>query len=282
MPDCTFELVVATDRAFKETVARIDGIAEAHATLPDVCTADGTYYWKVLTVRGDEKVDNRGGPRSFRVDHAAPHAFFVVREDGLMAASALDGNAAPSFGVCETESGIAPAPDRFGTPGGAVALDGKTGGLRYAIPFFPGTNYSFHAWVCPEGLPTKGLQQVFSAWCRGLDDPLRVTFDGDSLFARLEAGGSYGTAGVPMQNGEWIHAAAVKQGGKLTLYVNGQPAQSAQVPERVFSESMLIGIGYNPLYPAGERFIGKISDFALYAKALAAEDVVRMCETNEQ
>jgi hypothetical protein len=127
-------------------------------------------------------------------------------------------------------------------------------------------------WACPEGLPSGG-QQVFSAWCRGSDDPLRVIVVGSEVFARIEAGGVYGTAGVPVGQGRWAHLAAVKQGATLTLYVNGKHAQTTAVPEYVRSMSTAVGIGFNPLCSPGEHFIGRISDFAFYARALTANEI---------
>jgi hypothetical protein len=148
--------------------------------------------------------------------------------------------------------------------------------LRYKLPFFPEESYSFSAWICPEGLPTGGLQQVFSAWCKGGDDPLRVTLEGRKLFARIEnPKGGCTTLGVPLKNGEWVHVAAVKDAGKLTLYVNGAPTASVHTHKHIRSESSAIGIGFNPLFSGGEHLAGKMDDFAFCARAVAAEEIVK-------
>jgi len=271
-PEETYELLIARDAAFQQVVVHLKNLRETHATVAEGLAEDGVYYWKVQTVNAYGVTENREGPRPFRVDHTAREPFFTWREDGLLVASPLDGGGAPSWGSLTLEEGLAPAPDRHGHPNGAVRFSGSSR-LRYALPFFPERDYSFCAWVCPEGLPVQGIQQIFSAWCRGMDDPLRVTLDGSAVFARIEAGGAWGTAGVTLENGVWVHVAAVKEGTSLTLYVNGQAAQATAVPEYVRSQSTDIGIGFNPLYPGGEHFLGKMDDFAFYGRALTATEV---------
>lgn len=271
-PDETYELLIARDPAWRQIVVHWKKLRETHATVTEGLSEEGTYYWQVRTVNAYGTTENREGPRPFQVHHGAPGPFFTMRQDGLLAASPLDGKGAPNIGILTLEEGLTPALDRHGHPGGAVSFNANSR-LRYALPFFPERDYSFGAWICPEGLPTQGLQQVLSAWCRGMDDPLRVTLDGTAVFARLEAGGSWGTAGAPLENGRWVHVAAVKEGTTLTLYVNAQPAHTTAVPEYVRSQSTTIGIGFNPLYPGGEHFIGKMDDFVFYARALSASEV---------
>lgn len=268
----TYELVVARDAAFGQVVAELKGLKAAHATVSEGIADAGVYYWKVRTVNAWATTDNREGPRTFRVDPASNARFFAMREDGLMAASALDGDGTPSYGVRSLEEGLAPAADRHGRAGGALAFAAPGSRLRYKLPFFPDRDYSFMAWACPEGLPSGGAQ-IFSAWCRGMDDPLRVMINGHDVSARIEAGGGWTTAGVPLDNGKWTHVAAVKEGTRLTLYIDGKPAQTVNVPEYIRSQSTEVGIGFNPLFSGGEHFTGKLGDFAFYARALSPSEI---------
>lgn len=272
-PDETYELLVARDAAFQQIVHQEKGLKGTHAIARPALTEDGVYYWKVRTVNAYGVTENRDGPRKLRVDHAAKKPFLVMGEDDLMVASPLEGDGTPTCGVRSLEEGLAPAPDRKGNPRGAVAFNGTGSRLRYDLPFFPERDYSFYAWICPEGLPVSSIKQVFSAWCRGGDDPLRVTLDGPAIFARIEGGGGGGTTGANLENGKWVHVAAVKQGPTLTLYINGKSAHTTTVGEYIRSQSTQIGIGFNPLFPGGEFFTGKIDDFAFYARALSAEEV---------
>jgi len=280
--DVAYTFLVAKDAGFQEIVAQQGGLEGHTITVREGLEDPGVYYWKVQSTNAYGSVDSRAGPRSFRVDASAEAPFLAIGEDGLMVASPLDGDGAASFGVCRLQEGLAPAADRHGRAEGAVAFSGPASKLRYALPFFPERDYSFHAWVCPEGLPVSGIQQVFSAWCRGMDDPLRVTLDGDAVFARIEARGGFGTEGAPLQNGAWVHVAAVKEGPKLTLFADGNAVHSAEVPERVYSFSTDVGIGYNPLYSGGEHFVGRIDNFAFYARALSAAEIAALAAGGER
>ncbi len=271
------ELLVAKDRDFNDVVVHRKGVKARYVVVNDGLEQDGVYYWKVLAVSEGGTTENKGGPRVIRVDPNQGQPFLSLRDDGLMAASALNGDGTPTFGACEHQQGLSSAVDRTEKEHAAAAFDGKTSELRYRIPFFPDEDYSFSAWICPEGLPAKGLQQVFSAWCKGGDDPLRVTLEGGNIFARIEnPKGGCSTRGTPVRNGEWVHVAAVKDRGKLTLYVNGAPVESVVTHQYIRSESSAIGIGFNPLFAGGEHFAGKVDDFAFYARALSAEDIVEM------
>ncbi len=276
-PEHALELLVAKDRDFNSVVVHRTDIDGRYIVVNRGLEQDGIYYWKVIAVSQTGRVENKGGPRVIRVDSSQGQPFLFLRADGLMAASALNGNGAPTFGVCEHQQGLSSAADRAGEKNAAVAFDGKTSELRYRLPFFPEEDYSFSAWVCPEKLPTKGLQQVFSAWCKGGDDPLRVTLDGGNLFARIEnPKGGCSSQGTPLKNGEWIHVAAVKNGAKLTLYVNSALAHSVDTQQCIRSNSSVIGIGFNPLFSGGEHFAGKMDDFAFYAQALPVEEIMAM------
>lgn len=271
-----YELVVARDPGFSDVVVR-ENVGETNRiTLAHTLVVPGEYFWKVRTLGEEQAVDNDGGPRRLEVAFEDAKPFYAMGPEGLLAAAPLAGDGTPSFGVCELARRLKAAKGRAGMEGEAVSFDGVHSGLRFGLPFFPEDDYTFAAWVCPEDTARTGFQQVFSAWCIGGDDPLRVTLDGGMLHARIEAGAFHGTDGVPVKDGEWVHVAAVKAGASLTLYVNGAVAQRAAVPERVGSRSTAIGVGFNPLLPGGEYFRGRISDFAFWAEARTAGEVAAL------
>ena len=73
----------------------------------------------------------------------------------------------------------------------------------------------------------------------------------------------------------WRHVAAVKQGGTLRLYVDGQSvAESAPFEPAAFDLTtdapLLIGAG------AGDNFRGSLSDVRLYGRALSNEEIRRL------
>ncbi len=199
-------------------------------------------------------------------------ALVYFRRDGLVSGSYLDGNGKPAYGYMEKSVNVKPARDRRNRPGKAVKLGPKSM-LLYRIPYFPEREFSFVAWVKPEGLPTKHLAQVFCAWSRSLDDPLRVVLEGTKLYARVEAGSISSTEGVEVQEGKWIHIAATKEGPTLKLYVNGKKTGSAEVPDKDFTLARDFALGANPQSLGPENFTGSIDDFALYARALSAQEI---------
>lgn len=270
--DVRYDLAIARDATFQNLVVDLKDLKESRVTVSDGIGEEGTYFWKVTARNAYGATENAEGPRSFRVARDGSAPFLSLRDDMLLMASPLDGAGKPSYGVCELEEGLTPGTDRLGNATGAVAFGGPGSKLRYSLPFFPERDYAFMAWVCPEGLPSSG-QQVFSAWCRGMDDPLRVMLNGNEISARIEGGGSWGTPGVPVENGKWYHVAAVKEGTNLSLFIDGKKRQSTTVPEIVRSQSTLVGVGFNPLFGGGEHFVGCIDDCAFYARALRAEEI---------
>ena len=271
-----FEVVVARDAAFTDIVARTPAPGRTTATL-DSALAEGDYYWKLIGRNERGETDNRDGARRFTLTKDASAPLIGMREDGLMAASALDGDGSASFGIVDAQANVAPAEDRHGKTGGALRFNGKDSQLRYGLPFFPSDACTFAAWVCPEALPS-GLQQIFSAWCNGGDDPLRVCVQGKEVFARIESGGFHGTNGAALENGKWFHVATVRADGKLTLYVDGNPERSIGVPSPIRTQSERVGIGFNPLFGPSETFSGSIDDFVFYGRALTGEEVARLAK----
>jgi hypothetical protein len=278
----TYALTVARDASLADVVARVDGIRTTRAVVREGLAAGATYWWKVTVRSGEAAGENEEGPSSFTVDASLPNtvdtevAVERVGPRGLLAASPLDGDGAPSFGVQGAESGIAPAADRFGRQGGAVAFSGEKCAIVYRLASFPERDYTFAAWVCPRGLPTDRAEQVFSAWCAGMDDPLRVVFQGAKVWARIEAGQGYGTEGAAAENGVWIHVAAVKRGPRLELYVNGELRGGADVPEYIFSQARDFAIGANPHYGGNECLVGCVDAFAFHGEALSAAEIATL------
>jgi DUF1680 family protein len=269
-PDETYDVLLAKSADMQAPVMSLKGLKSPTSTVDLSNLADGDYWWQVRANNEWGSTVNEGGPRRLHVSRTAPAPFTSIRDDGLMIASPLAGDGKPSFGRKSLEEGVAPGSDRHDAPARALVF-GPSSKLRYELPFFPERDYTFIGWACPESLPSGG-GQVFSAWCRGSDDPLRVIVAGHEVFARIEAGAAYSTPGVYVEQGKWVHLAAVKQGATLTLYVNGKAAQTTAVQEYVRSMSTQIGIGFNPLI-GSEHFIGRIADVAFYARALTADEI---------
>ena len=70
---------------------------------------------------------------------AANPAAIEYREDGVVCAARLWGEATPIYGVLREPGNARPAPGRDGTPGRSVEFSGD-GLLRYGVPVFPGSS----------------------------------------------------------------------------------------------------------------------------------------------
>ncbi|NUQ71258.1 MAG: glycoside hydrolase family 127 protein [Chthonomonadales bacterium] len=277
--DDRFILRVARDAAMKEIVYERADLTEPHMTVDAALSAPGDYYWSVTAVNDHGRAEPREAPRRLTVTGDAPNAFLVVREDGCMAASPLDGSAAAAHGVVTFEEGIRPSDDRRGVPNSAISCTGAGSGIHYLIPYFPTTDYSVAVWVRP-GPPQPGMTQIFSAWCRAGDDPLRVTMEHGRVSARIEAGGFYRTTDLELEQDKWVHIAAVKRGERLSLYVAGREVAACDVPREVRTLADQIGLGCNPLYAGGERFVGAMDDFSFYGRALTPDEIKGLATTD--
>jgi DUF1680 family protein len=282
--DLSYTLEIADNPDMKNPLHALEGIEGNRVILEKELDGDRNYFWRVSASNPNGTVVNDGGARSFHIDGGLPsigaseRARVVYREDGLVASSQLNGSGEPVYGHVATAQGIVPSPGRKGEPNQAVRFEGE-GRLMYEIPHWPLEDYTFLAWVLPEKGPEGHLAQIFSAWCRGGDDPLRVTLDGDRLFARIEGSGNHSTAGVPVRYGEWQHIAATKKGDRLRLYVDGKEAGSTWCPSNLRgTRCKNIALGANPLHTGPEFFVGSIDSFELWARAFSPEEIAASAE----
>ena len=116
----------------------------------------------------------------------------------------LRGDVRPSDVKLLEAKGWKPAIGLDGSPNGAIQTDGQAGIVKYKVSAFPEEDYNVSIWVSVTRLPQTRLGQVFSAWCAGMDDPLRLVVEEGKLCARIEAGTAYGTEGVLK---DWISRA---------------------------------------------------------------------------
>ena len=107
---------------------------------------------------------------------------------------------------------------------------------------------------------------------------MRLVVVDNTLYARIEAGQFYGTKGVPLKVGRWTHVVAVKEGGKLTLYVDGSARETSDVPILLSTVSDEFALGGNPRYSGPEFLACKLADLKFYARALSAKEIKQAYE----
>jgi hypothetical protein len=195
---------------------------------------------------------------------------------GVLIAADLVGEAKPRFGRLVLGKGCQPAAGIDGKPNGAVQLDGKEGMLVWGIRQFPSYEYTVALWFAHEQKEGR-FGQVFSAWARGLDDPLRICLDKDKLYARIEAGNQYSTPGISVEPRRWHHVAAVKSGPQFTLYLDGKQAASIQVPVEVVSSARDFALGGNPHYTgSSEHLACRLAHLAVFVRAFSPQEVAQL------
>jgi hypothetical protein len=245
--------------------------------------APGTpYFWKVVARNAFGQSESIGPYKQFAIDPSSPpmpeSPYGERPRDGMITAASLSGQVKPEYGTLLAADGWKSAPGPAGEPNAAIELDGK-GTLKYKLVAFPEEAYTVSIWVAVAQLPDGRIGQVFSAWCAGMDDPLRLVVEEGKLFARIEAGAGYGTEGVEIEAGRWYHVAGVKQGEDLVLFVDGEARSSARAPFWITTAATDFALGGNPNYTGAPEFLpARLADLRFYARGLSAEEVKGLYE----
>jgi DUF1680 family protein len=227
-------------------------------------------YWRVVSKDANGETLADVPPAWFRIDASAPEQVLPpepkLGPNGEIVIHSLRGAAAPEFGALKSAKFL-------GRDGEGTEVNGRDQMLVYAVPAWPEEEFTVSLRVSIKEHPPKRIGQLFSAWAGGMDDPLRLVVDGGKLFARVEAGDSFGTPGIAVEAGRWYPVAAVKRGATLTLYVDGKPVGSCGVPEFLTPQAQDCALGGNPHFRGNEFLAARFADFRFYAKALSAEEI---------
>lgn len=242
------------------------------------------YRWRIAARNPHGETASLPPGKSFQIDAALPPlgpddlSEFGENADGLMIAADLAGDAKPRHGHLLRAAGALPAPGIDAKPNTAMRLDGA-GMLVYAVRRFPSHQYTVALWVAHEH-GDRRLAQVLSAWDHVMDDPLRICLQDNKLYVRIEAGSAYSTAGVAFEPKRWRHVAVVKDGPRLTLYLDGQAVDSAQVPGDVHSAARDLALGGNPHYTAqSEHLACRVASLRIYCRALSAAEIQQLLKS---
>ena len=178
----------------------------------------------------------------------------------------------------EPQSGTLVKATAFTAAGDAITLNGADQMFTYVLPDnFAAGDFTVSVRFKVHSVPDKRPAQVFSAWCAPGDDPLRLVIENGQLFARIEGSGGGSTGGVPLKPEVWHHAAAVREAGTLTLYLDGQPVASGPAPVPLLTKSKLCALGGNPLYTGRPEFLhASFRDFAIHTRVLSDDEVAAL------
>jgi hypothetical protein len=277
-------LEIGDSQAFTRTlVNRTDVLApETLVSIESQFKKDQWYYWRVVAKNQFGETPPISPPARFKVNATLPALnetlgkAQLIGPKGELVTASLRGTPEPQIGKWRADTGWKKSKGKTGSESGSISVNGIDQKLRYSIDEWPEGDYSVSIWFRIEALPTNRIAQLFSGWCAGSDDPLRLVMDGGKLYARIEAGAAYSTKGIPIQPGQWRHAAAVKSGSKLSLYLDGQQKSTTEVPEYITTNARDFALGGNPHYNGNEHLAVHLSNFAFYARALSDEDIATL------
>lgn len=232
----------------EDEVIAVESLANNRVRLVDPVFAtlreNDVYTWRVTAI----------GPNG-KTESVAPASRFVFKPDAPF----------------KERTGM--IPKKIAIAADAVETDG-TKAAKFAVEEFPAEEFTVAMRVNVASIPSGRLAQVFSAWHAPNDDPLRLVIDNGKLYARIEnpALGS-STPGVAIATNEWMNIAAVKDGGRLRLHVNGELRGEAGAPASLNTNSREIALGGNPRYTGNEFLQARFEDFRFLDRALKPEEI---------
>jgi uncharacterized protein len=274
--DLKYRLEIAGDCGFAKPLFSTNLVASSRlvldlAALPSSPSPDR--WWRVVTVSANgETIPDLPPARFTLATDAPPQAVPAVSKPGPageVLLHSLRGDERPKFGeLLSTKHGPSSAD--------GTSVKGREQMLVYAVPAWPEEDFTVAVRVRIDEMPKGALGQIFSAWAAGMDDPLRLVVQNGKLHARVEAGGVFGTPGVPIEAGRWHRVCAVKRGENLALFLDGQPAGSCNVPRFTTTGAHDCALGGNPHFSGDESLAASFADLGFWERALSAEELQRL------
>ena len=271
-----YRVEIAADSAFTRMVLATNAGATKQlaldlAALPPAGGAER--WWRVVSIGANGETLADVPPASFTLDpNATPQKLPPVNKpgpNGELILHSLRAEEPPKFGELLSAK-------HEGRTAEGTKVNGRDQMLIYSIPVWPEQDFTVAVRVRVDEMPKGRIGQIFSAWAAGMDDPLRLTVDGGKVSARIEAGNFLSTPGVAIAAGEWHHVAAVKQGTKLELFLDGQPAGSRTVGEFNTTTAHDCALGGNPHFSGNEFLAATFADFGLWERALSADELKQL------
>ena len=234
---------------------------------------NGSFFWRVVVLGPGSETLPDVPPARFVLDADAPPQVLPPETlggpDNELIIHSLRGDEPPRFGQL-----LSPLPAAGGSDG--RELNGRDQMLRYAFGTWPEDEWTVALRVRIREMPRNRLGQMFSAWRRNADDPLRLVLDSGKLYARIEAGAGYSTPGVALEQGRWYAVAAVRRDGTLRLFVDGKAGGLCAVPAFLPTQATDCALGGNPHYNGNEFLAASFADFIFYARAFSDVEIQRL------
>ncbi|HEY6099698.1 MAG TPA: LamG domain-containing protein [Anaeromyxobacter sp.] len=207
---------------------------------------------------------------------------------GLVASLPLDGDAVDEISRLRAMPvATRPFEDRNGVPGGALWFDGQRSAVNLGNALQPG-RFTLSAWIRPEAVDRievilSKIANLPGSWQKNFELRLNA---GGRLFLHVPSGrGWEGVEGSrPIPPGRWTHVAAVYDGGRARLFVDGAP-DGAPLAVRYEQSPTDTWIGARPEQggrdgrtPSGPTFFffGAIDDVRVWDRALSEAEIATL------
>jgi hypothetical protein len=190
----------------------------------------------------------------------------------------LDSSKFSSFGILD--GAVWTAQGKFQ---GAYLFNGSGSKINLSSQIFSfgKSDFTISAWINPNSSTTStcGPNAVFTAGSAGIwNENGYLSFTLNKSF-----GGASGSVFSSLLN-KWTHIAAVRKGGKLLLYENGQLTGSVENENfknfNFYPSSVSIGSSYS--CPSNSyTFSGKIDQFQVFSRALTEDEIIQLSKDSQ-
>jgi len=220
--------------------------------------------------------------------HAGGRAPDVDR--GLLVHYPLDGDTIEALSRTRAQAfAVAPTDDRDGRPGGALAFDGARSLVNLGDRIDP-VRFTISAWIRPDvndrtmAIVSK-VKNLPGHWQKNLELRLEA---GGRLFLHVPGGRAWdavqGTRPIPP--GRWTHVAAVYDGARAQLYVDGVrdgapfATPYAQTQTETYVGARPESGGRDGRTPSGPTFFfaGAIDDVRIHDRALSDGEIAFLAQ----
>ena len=286
--ECRLTVAVSDTPDFKNIL--IQATADDHRSLimtPEqtkVLKSATAYYWKVVATNDFGQTESLAPGRKFSIAPNLPprevEDFAVTRIKGfgpnaMLISDDLSGVPNPTTGTLENAAGNAAAAGVDEKDDGSIRLDGQTGMLVYSLPEFPRDDFTLTLDFLLEGFTGRQNSQIVSAWCRAIDDPLRVVVTpNNKLVGTVEGPLSGRTPDISIALNRWYKLAVIKEGEMWSMFLDGKQVGYFRTEETLTTESCAIALGGNPRFTGGsEHAPCRVANFRFYGKAVPLEEI---------
>ncbi|MDY7076379.1 MAG: LamG-like jellyroll fold domain-containing protein [Chloroflexota bacterium] len=256
-------------------VATISDTGPSTTTITQSLTIGGVITDPGLVASGLAELEIAYTPQEIARAFSPADVEMLLHLDELSGTTTFRDAVGYNLGSCAGDS--CPTAGESGISGTALRFDGVDDYVATTNPVdFAQQDYTISAWFTTSTPATQDIFAATNSDGNGHGVLLEVSDDGTLRYLhRVPPGVSGGTNVYSTDvytDGRWHHLAAVKNGGSLTLYVDGAVAGSA-ADDTVFSQALDIAIGRLGKSLTSRYFDGLIDQVAVFERALSESEV---------